>query len=134
MERWYLVELMTVQYTAGENQGCEERFTADCTKGAIIKEKACSGGTPPQVEESCVSEKKCGASANFTGFEIEPGQVVNVTLPNLPVKTLETGRVQLSVRDKQDVMVHNLFVDVAAPEAGVTWAVFLVVWRCLAFC
>merc|ERR1719210_214844 len=63
MEKWYLVELMTLRYTAGENQGCEELFTADCTKSAIIREKTCLGGQPLQVSESCVSDKKCGASA-----------------------------------------------------------------------
>lgn len=134
MESWYLVELMTLQYTAGENQGCEERFIADCTKSAVIREKTCQGGEPSQVSESCVSEKKCGASAKDSGLEIEPGQVVKVTLPNHDVKTLEMGRVQLSVIDKKDVNVWDVvFLDAAAPEAGVIWAIFLVVWRCLAF-
>jgi len=134
MESWYLVELATLQYTAGENQGCEERFTADCTKSAVIREKTCPGGELTQVSETCVSEKKCGASAKDSGLDIEPGQEVKVTLPNHDVKTLNTGRVQFSVKDKMDVTIHDvIFVDAAAPEAGLIWAIFLVVWQCLAF-
>merc|ERR1712045_371523 len=79
-----------------------------------------------QVTEMCLSGT-CEASV-FTKT-VETGQVFDVAVPGHTEVVLETGTVDIKVIDaKEDVI--TLFVD-TAPEAGVIWAMFLVVWRCL---
>merc|ERR1719323_2574473 len=86
IKRWFLEELMTVIFKTGEYQGCYERYTADCTKGAIVTQRKCPGKAA-QVTEMCLSGT---CEESVLTKTVETGQVYDVAVPGHTEVILET--------------------------------------------
>lgn len=116
---------MTVMHTTGEYKECLERYTADCTKGAIVKKRTCPGKAV-HTEELCLTG---GSGCAMLTETVEAGQAYDVKLTGQKEVVLTTGStVVVKVIDAKDddAKGFDLIID-AAPEAGVIWAMFLVV-------
>lgn len=116
---------MTVMYTSGENKECLERYTVDCTKGAIITKMTCPGKAV-QTQEVCLAG---GSGCALLTKTVEAGQVYDLTLTGHKAVTLPVGSTAVfKVIDAPDFDAKGfpIFID-AAPEAGVMWAMFLAV-------
>jgi len=140
MRRWYLKELMMIVFNEGEHQGCYEVYTADCSQGAILTQLNCQGKAP-QTNSLCVSGVNCGDTPLTKS--VEAGQHYKFSVKEKDFK-LESGTVEIKVIDAwtDDTGVFEqgtpapgpappMFLDHTASKAGVTWALFLVFWRCL---
>jgi len=125
LRNWFLEELMIVVRSSGEYKECLERYTADCTKGAIVKKRMCPGKAV-HTEELCLAG---GSGCAMLAETVEEGQGYDLTLTGHKEVVLTTGTtVVVKVIDAKDddAGSFNLIID-AAPEAGVIWAMLLVV-------